>query len=588
MAAGIAMGKPERVFYFIIMKGSAKMKIKWKISLITTGIIVALTTAIVLFMHNEMNALIMREKTQELENYSGVGLHLIDTIYPGDWSIIDDKLYKGDVVINDNTEIIDEITNGADILVTIFQGDTRITTNVSDANGQRQVGTQASQTVVQKVLEQGELYSGMADILGRSSHTVYVPIKDNAGEIIGMWFVGVYTEQVSKAIDQVMLIIGIAAFVLLIISSVLMYLFGSLIAKKLYMVQERMQSMEQGRFDIEFPQKLTMRKDEIGQIARSADIMKTQITGVLDEIKQESQKLKGSATEAFEDMEIVHASIQDISATTEELSAGMDETSASTQQMHASATEIEERIEQMKDKTYSGETLAKEIKKRADLLKEETLNSYNSATGIYEKTNQQLRDSIQKADAIEEIRELSQTIMAITSQTNLLALNAAIEAARAGEAGKGFAVVADEIRKLAEDSNKAVSRINAITSNVSDTVTSMVQDSQELLAFVDTQVLKDYQVFVKTSDQYNQDSDQVQTVVMEINHVALQLVETIRQIRLAIDEISRASIEGAEGTTLIAEKLTDIAMKSDDVLTRTTQNQNSANRLDEKVGYFNI
>ncbi len=178
--------------------------------------------------------------------------------------------------------------------------------------------------------------------------------------------------------------------------------------------------------------------------------------------------------------------------------------------------------------------------------------------------------------------------MAITSQTNLLALNAAIEAARAGEAGKGFAVVADEIRKLAEDSNKAVSRINAITSNVSDTVTSMVQDSQELLAFVDTQVLKDYQVFVKTSDQYNQDSDQVQTVVMEINHVALQLVETIRQIRLAIDEISRASIEGAEGTTLIAEKLTDITMKSDDVLTRTTQNQNSANRLDEKVGYFNI
>ncbi len=92
----------------------------------------------------------MREKTQELENYSGVGLHLIDTIYPGDWSIIDDKLYKGDVVINDNIEIIDEITNGADILVTIFQGDTRITTNVSDANGQRQVGTQASQTVVQK------------------------------------------------------------------------------------------------------------------------------------------------------------------------------------------------------------------------------------------------------------------------------------------------------------------------------------------------------------------------------------------------------------------------------------------------------
>ncbi len=101
-----------------------------------------------------------------------------------------------------------------------------------------------------------------------------------------------------------------------------------------------------------------------------------------------------------------------------------------------------------------------------------------------------MRESIEKTNAIEEIKELSQTIMAITSQTNLLALNAAIEAARAGEAGKGFAVVADEIRKLAEDSKQAVSRINDITENVSDAVISMVQDSEELLGFVDTQVLK--------------------------------------------------------------------------------------------------
>jgi methyl-accepting chemotaxis protein len=564
------------------------MKIKWKISLITTGIIIALTLTIVAFMHMETSNLIVNETNHELQNYSDLGLQLINKSYPGEWSIQEGNLFKGDVMINDNTEIIDEITAGIDILVTVFQGDTRVTTNVSDANGQRQVGTQASDAVIEQVLRQGQVYSGTADILGRTSQTVYVPIKDNAGDIIGMWFVGVYMDEVSDSINSAMLLVIVLAVILLIISSSLTFVFGSLLAKKLYMVQERMKSMEQGQFNIEFPEILLSRKDEIGQIANSAKIMKEQITEVLEGIKNGSEKLKLSATEAFSDMELVHGSIEDISAATEQLSAGMEQTSASTEEMNASATEIEVEVENMKDKTHSGETLAKEIKNRAGKLKEETMASYNNATGIYEKTNQQLRESIEKTNAIEEIKELSQTIMAITSQTNLLALNAAIEAARAGEAGKGFAVVADEIRKLAEDSKQAVSRINDITENVSNAVISMVQDSEELLGFVDTQVLKDYQLFVKTSDQYNQDSDQVQDVVTDINKVAAQLFATIQQIRLTIDEISRASAEGAEGTNLIAEKLTDIALKSDDVLTRTTENQQSANRLDEKVGYFSV
>lgn len=163
-----------------------------------------------------------------------------------------------------------------------------------------------------------------------------------------------------------------------------------------------------------------------------------------------------------------------------------------------------------------------------------------------------------------------------------------IEAARAGEAGKGFAVVADEIRVLAENSKNAVSRINEITYNVSDAVESVVNDSKNLLFFVDNQILKDYENFVSTSNQYGKDADMVNAVVSEIDEIAAQLYETITQIRIAIEEITRAAGEGAEGTTDIAEKVNSIVDQIDDVLNKEKENSISARKLDEMIEFFKI
>ena len=346
--------------------------------------------------------------------------------------------------------------------------------------------------------------------------------------------------------------------------------------------------MENGSFDFQFEPSVLTRKDEVGEIANFSKNMQEKIANIIHGIQVESEKVKQTSNHSLTSLEDIHMNIEEISATTQELSAGMEETSASTEEMNASTYEIESEISHMKEKTMNGETFAKEIKERAGKLKEETVISHKNATQIYDETNHKLRESIQKTSAIEEIKELSNAILQITAQTNLLALNAAIEAARAGEAGKGFAVVADEIRVLAEDSKKAVSRINDITYNVSDAVESVVEDSQILLNFVDNQVIKDYEIFVQTSNQYNQDADKLQNVVMEINGSAEQLYETIQQIRTAIDEITIATGEGAQGTTEIASKISDIAYKTNEVLYQAQENENSAKKLDEMVDFFQL
>lgn len=170
-----------------------------------------------------------------------------------------------------------------------------------------------------------------------------------------------------------------------------------------------------------------------------------------------------------------------------------------------------------------------------------------------------LRQKVQMiAELILELSEHSQQIGNtisvvddIAEQTNMLALNAAVEAARAGEHGKGFAVVAGEIRKLADESKQAITKITSLTSNIQYTTNSTVMATEE-------------------------GSKEIENVVKDINSVSSNS-ETLHNLISNILESLEFLNHNAEKQNDIIEKLNSIDEENKNISNALTQilNNNS-------------
>lgn len=564
------------------------MKLKWKIAAIIFLVLVVFSATLGGVVYLKTTQIMDMNIQKELDANSNMGLLLFEKSYPGDWHIDGDKLYKGSELMNDHTELLDEVKEKTNMYATLFLQDTRIATNAVDAEGKRATGTKASEAVIINVLKNGTPYNGKVVIGGSPYEGHYVPLKDGSGTIIGMWFVGLSQKDVLKEFSMLALYLAGLSIIMVIIGVFIAIAIAKYITKDLEILQKDINFFASGDFSISINEKILKRKDEIGYIGKTVKGMQDGIVGIIKNVLKETRSIEENIDQTNEQLNKLHGDIESISATTEELSAGVEQTAASAHEMNETASQIQGSVHNTAQKSKDGKKAAEEIKLRAEELKTKALQSQEVAKNVYNQTQLGMVQSIEKSKSIEQIKLLSDTILDIAGQTNLLALNAAIEAARAGEAGKGFSVVALEVKNLAETSRAAAVKIQDITNEVIESVDGLVLESKNMLSFMDHTVVKDYEILVQTGEQYSLDAAYVDDLVSDFSNTIEALSHAVKNIAETISEINSATNDGAEGATHIAQKAIEIVAHGNSLLIQAKHTKESSDRLLEEIGEFKI
>ncbi|HIZ28047.1 MAG TPA: hypothetical protein H9673_02505 [Candidatus Adamsella sp.] len=221
-------------------------------------------------------------------------------------------------------------------------------------------------------------------------------------------------------------------------------------------------------------------------------------------------------------------------------------------------------LEVLSEAISSVEKLSKTVAKAQDsakLISDKSKQFMNVSNKEHETVQTNIKKMLtlkQKIQIIAElILELSEHTQQIGStigivediaeQTNMLALNAAVEAARAGEHGKGFAVVASEIRKLADESKQATSKIISLIYDIQQATNSTVMATEE--------GSKEIEMGVEIAHNIAGSIDEFKNIINITVDAVQEIVVETRDQSNSVDEVSKLIKSVNSGLSISSKEL---------------------------------
>lgn len=318
-------------------------------------------------------------------------------------------------------------------------------------------------------------------------------------------------------------------------------------------------------------------QDEVGQLVSGVNGFIEQLQSLMQKLKGESARMLESADHITDRVNISNENVNSVSAAMEQLAASMEEVSVSLEQITTGSDDIYKKVQALAGQAGNGAELVEQIKDRAQSIGKDAVDSKAAASKMISEIRVMLEEAVKESKSVGRINELTGDILDISSQTNLLALNASIEAARAGEAGRGFAVVADEIRVLADNSRDAANNIQNISNMVTGAVEKLAQNAENMLQFIDENVMRDYDGFVDVANNYQNDAEDVNMILTEFASGTDEIQTIMHRINTGINDISTTVDESAKGVSNVAEN-TGTLVEAMAHIQRETQNNQSISR----------
>ena len=326
--------------------------------------------------------------------------------------------------------------------------------------------------------------------------------------------------------------------------------------------------------------------DEIGQLVDGLNSFIEQLQFLMQKLQNSSQHMMESVDEVKRSVDESSQGAMNVSAAAQQMAASTEEISATLEQISHGSNDVLERIQSMQDCVVAETKNVEQIQKHAQAMNLETIENKNSAQSVFESVGVTLKEAVNESRSVEKINVLTGNILDITSQTNLLALNASIEAARAGEAGKGFAVVAEEIRQLADSSRKAANDIQEISQIVTDAVDKLAKEATTMLEFVNSDVIRDYDSFVKIASRYEQDAKQIQATLKGFSDQSADIADTMNAMNQGLQNITSTVEDNAKGIGGVAEDVAVLVGAIATIKDESDNNQSIARELEKEVGRF--
>ncbi|MCL6598090.1 MAG: methyl-accepting chemotaxis protein [Alicyclobacillus macrosporangiidus] len=517
---------------------------------------------------NTTHRVIVKSSESKLNSDARVSLALINNQFNGNWQLINGKLWKGDIMFNNNAEVMKAMSMEIGDDVALYQGDVRIATSLKNVKGEYDLGVKAPPEVAETVLKRGNVYVGQEVLDGKPYQTAYLPIRDGQMQIVGMWSIGIPLQDLvseEKALRTESAVIGLT--VLLTVS-----LIGWILTHRIKRALADLVTMTEKVGAGDLTQLAEVRStDEVGQLAVGFNHMVESLRSLISEAERAATQVAASAEELTAISEDTSRGVEQVSSTLEEVAAGAQRQVKEVECGTGRVVEMAERMQRI----AGGTRTVSSVVAHADEVAESGNESIRQVVLQMQSIHRSVGELENVVETLEtrsaEIGQIVYAMENIARQTKLLALNAAIEAARAGEQGRGFTVVSGEVKKLADQSSDSAKQ-------VADLIVSIQTGIRQVLEYT-KHCQSEVEAGVRTVDvagrSFGRIREAVATVFSQINEVTSAVDEITaqsEQLRVTMDRV-------LEITTMTSAAIQTISAASEQQLSAVEEVSTSATSL---------